>query len=67
MSLKFAMFAFLVFLNQSVYIVVCEFYKSISTLDISISKRIVVGNWFYQYFSIELKNMTYIQREHIPL
>jgi hypothetical protein len=30
-------------------------------------ERIVVGNWFCQYFSIELKNMTYIQREHIPL
>ena len=28
---------------------------------------IVVGNWFCQYFSIELKSMTYIQREHIPL
>ena len=30
-------------------------------------QRIVVGNWFCQYFSIKLKNMTYIQREHIPL
>ena len=30
-------------------------------------QRIVVGNWFCQYFSIKLKNMTYIQRERIPL
>ena len=30
-------------------------------------QRIVVGNWFCQCFSIKLKNMTYIQRERIPL
>ena len=30
-------------------------------------ERIVVGNWFCQCFSIKLKNMTYIQRERIPL